>query len=152
VYGSWVGAISREAANGSVANAAVAGLLLRLGAGGVAPIVDALGLLGLAALAVRCRPSAQHLSSLALVGLLVFSPLAWVGYGLFLLPLFFERQWSVAVAVVAAAMLIPRLPAQQLSDGSIAMLLTVGSAYSWAWLGLLAQQVRSTLRGTPAPS
>jgi hypothetical protein len=152
VYGSWLGAISRDPANPQVANAAVAGLLVRIGAGGVAPIVEGLGLAGLAVLAWRCRPSARRVSSLALIGLLMFSPLAWVGYGLFLLPLFFERAWTPLLALAAALLLIPRLPAQQASDGSAVLLLSVGSAYSWSWLVLLGQQVRLVLRGTPARS
>ena len=109
-----------------------------------------LGLIGLAVLAWRSKASARRVSSLALIGLLLFSPLAWVGYGLFLLPLFFERKWSPLLALAAALLLIPRLPAQQVSASSVVLLLSVGSAYNWAWLVVLGQQVRLVLRGTPA--
>jgi len=161
VFVQWLAVVTQEGPNGTPANAAVAGLLARVGLPAAIPIVDILGVLGLVALTIKYRPGPRQLSSLALVGLLVFSPLAWVGYGLFLLPLFFERPWTPATAIAAALLLLPRPPLTEWSQQSPIL----ANAYMLAWLILLSQQVRgllapssqvtpkqARLHGTPAPS
>jgi hypothetical protein len=163
VFSQWLAAVSNEQPNGSVANAALAGLLARLGWSQLVLIVDAIGLVALAALTWQRRPSIQRASSLALIGGLVFAPLAWVGYGLFLLPLFFEEtDWTWLTLGAAALLLVPRLIAQDWASQSMVLLLTFGSAFTWAFVLLLVQQVRALgwqraavrmlPRGTPAPS
>ncbi len=166
VYVQWFAVVGREP-NGALAlNAALGGLLTRLGVDQLAVPLDIVGLLAIAAAVVRFRPTTPALvNGLALTAMLVFSPLAWVGYGLFLLPLFFERPWTVTYSVAAALLLVPRVLAQEWADASALLRLSIGSAYSWAFLLLLSQQVRALsapgaqaapeparLRGTPAPS
>jgi hypothetical protein len=161
VFGQWLAVISQEGANGTPANAALAGVLARVGWPAAIPVVDVLGVVGLVVLVLGRRPTPRDVSSLALIGLLVFSPLAWVGYGLFLLPLFFARPWTPMTTLAAALLLLPRLPLTELSVETPIL----AHAYSLAWLILLSQQVRgllarqaqapirqTSLRGTPAPS
>ncbi|HEY3061585.1 MAG TPA: glycosyltransferase family 87 protein [Chloroflexota bacterium] len=161
VFGQWLAVISQEGANGTPANAALAGVLARVGWPAAIPVVDVLGVVGLVVLVLGRRPTPRNVSSLALIGLLVFSPLAWVGYGLFLLPLFFARPWTPMTTLAAALLLLPRPP---LTEWSVETPI-LAHAYSLAWLILLSQQVQgllarqaqapirqTSLRGTPAPS
>jgi hypothetical protein len=141
-YGQWLAVATREQPNPQVGNAALAGLLARAGLPALALPLDVLGALAVSAMVYLRRP--RNVSSLALIALLVFSPLGWVGYGVFLLPLFFERQWTVLELLAAALLLIPRLVLQDAPA-------SVGSAYTLAWLLLLIQQLRFPL-GTRPPS
>jgi hypothetical protein len=144
VYAQWLEAIGLEQVNAQVANASVGGLLARIGAPPWLWFeVSAMGLVGLAAWAWRQRPSARNTSGMALVGLLLCSPLAWVGYSVFLLPLFASRRGFVPVGLSAALLCIPRLLLQEWADGSPLLRVTVGSAYTVAWMLLVVVWLRS---------
>jgi hypothetical protein len=85
----------------------------------------------------------MDVSSLALVAALLASPLGWIHYTLFLLPVLlhhWQRPWTWPVAV---ALTIP-VPLVLAQFGASAWLqLTVGSVYSWSLvlllLGLIAK-------------
>jgi len=125
-----------------VANASLAGMLVRDGVGQSVAVAIGAGLIGLlAAWAWRTRPSAGRTSGVALSGLLLGSPLAWVGYSLFLLPTFARSRATMALILAAALLCIPRLVLQDESNASSLVRYSLGAAYSLAWLILLGHEL-----------
>jgi hypothetical protein len=110
-------------------------------------------LLGASALwALAGRRSAMDVSAVALVVALLASPIAWVHYTLFLLPLLISRWRLEGVRLVAALLIVPvpfiisqfgRSPAEQA---------TVGSIYNWALVLLLLVLIGDELRRTGLPN
>ncbi|PWC28390.1 glycosyltransferase family 87 protein [Teichococcus aestuarii] len=135
VYQQWFAVLAAEG-NRAVflTNASLAGLLQRGGLGAFAAPAGALVLGALALWAWRCRPSLAQASALGLVGALLASPLAWVHYTLFLLPVFLLRPLNWALSLAAALLLIP-VPWVLAFMGSPAWVqATFGSIYGWAVL------------------
>jgi hypothetical protein len=150
VYAQWLAALRLEAANAAVANASLLGWLTREGAPTVAGIVAGGALLvGLAVWAWRCRPSVTATSGAALAGLLLASPLAWVGYTLFLLPIVARSRLTPLLVIACGLLCIPRLVLEGWADGSALVRVTVGAAYSVAWLILLVLALRSGCTAVP---
>jgi hypothetical protein len=150
VYAQWFSAVRLEGPNPQVGNAALSGLLSRLGAPGLTVPAAALGLALLAWWVWRRQPSVTTTSAAALVALLLFSPLAWVGYTVFLLPLLVVRRWTQALALAAALLFLPRRPLQELVDASPLVQLTLGSVYTLALI-LLLWSVLARWRSAHAP-
>lgn len=119
-------------------NGSFAGLAARVGLQFLGPILSGLLLIALAAWAFREKPSVLTVSGLALVAALLASPLGWIHYTLFLLPVMIchrGRLWSFAAA---AALTVP-VPYVLAQFGKPAwMQVTVGSVYGWALVLLLA--------------
>jgi hypothetical protein len=134
VYGQWLSALRLEGPNSQVSNAALSGLMTRFGAPQLALPIAALGLAALGWWVWTRRPNATDTNAIAVLGLLLCSPLAWVGYTMFLLPVFLGRRWSPSLALAAALLWLPRLPLQQLVDATPVLESTVGSVYSVAWI------------------
>lgn len=142
VYAEWFAAVRADAINPQVANASLAGLLTRLGAPPTVALAAAgIGLLALALWIWRRRPPAATTSALGLLGALLCSPLAWVGYGLFLLPIARGARTSWWLALGVALACLPRRPLQEWSDASALVRFTLGSAYTVAWAVLGANVV-----------
>jgi hypothetical protein len=138
VYAQWLAALRLEAANAAVANASVTGLLAREGAPAFAGLVAGGALLvGLAIWAWRRRPSVTATSGAALAGLLLASPLAWVGYTLFLLPIVARARPTPLLLIACGLLCIPRLVLEGWADASPLVRVSLGAAYSVAWLLLL---------------
>src|SRR5262249_61702414 len=136
-----------EQVTARVANAWAAGLLVRSGLD--QPVAVAIGASLIVLLAVwvwRTRPSAGTTSGVAMAVLLLGSPLAWVGYSLFLLPLVARMRTGLALILAAALLCIPRLVLQDESDASPLIRYTLGAAYTIAWLILLGSSVTSARR------
>jgi hypothetical protein len=127
-------------------NASILGLAMRADLATAGTIVSLLLLVGSAFWALVRRPSIQVTSTVALLLSVLASPIGWVNYALFLLPLFAWR-WSSPVVRIAAAMLMVRSPfiVSQTPDPGFRTL-TIGSTYNWALLLLLAMIVVEELR------
>lgn len=144
IYSQWFAALALESVNPQVANASLPGLAVRVGAPqwlGIA--AGGLSLLLLTRILLTRRPAPRATSGVALVGLLLASPIAWVGYSLFLLPAFMRLLPGASLALAAALLCIPRLPLQEWADASIIVRLTLGSAYTVAWLLLAFASVKA---------
>lgn len=139
VYGQWVEMLARNGAWGVfLTNASLPGLFQRVGLDGLGTAA-ALGLMAaLAAWALWRRPDPLRASAFGLLGSLLASPLAWVHYTLFLLPLFLRRRPTPPV-VAAAALLIVPVPVLlgRFMGAPDWVQATAGSAYAWALLLLL---------------
>ena len=143
VYAEWLSALRLEQVNTQVANASLAGLLVRDGAAPVVGLAAGVVLLiGVGIWVWRRRPSFGATSGLALVGLLLGSPLAWVGYSVFLLPMVARGRMNLALLVACCLLCLPRLVLQGWADESVWLSLSLGAAYSVAWLILLVQATR----------
>ena len=142
VYVQWLDGIRLEQVNPQVANASVPGMLVRLGASQLlAAVAAGLLLIGLGAYVWRRRPSAAHTSDVAVVGSLLASPLGWVGYSLFMLPLFARMRATPPIVVAAGVLCIPRLLLQGWTDSSPLLKATLGSVFTLAWIVVLAYAI-----------
>jgi hypothetical protein len=142
VYGQWLATLRLEGMNSQVANASLPGMLVRDGLPDAPSVLVGAALIGGVAVWIwRARPSITSCSGAALASLLLGSPLAWVGYSLFLLPSVARLGFGRAMLVAALLLCIPRLPLQGLSDASGVARITLGAAFSVAWLLILGREL-----------
>jgi biotin transporter BioY len=101
-------------------------------------ILGFLLLAGLAAWALWRRPDVLTVSAMALLASLLASPLGWIHYTLFLLPVIASRWHRPAMRVVALLLVVP-VPfiIDQLAKPAWIQL-TLGSVYGWALVLCLA--------------
>lgn len=139
VYGQWIELVLRDGNRAIfLTNASLSGLGHRLGLPMLGTALS-LGLLAaLAAWARRARPSPLHASALALAAAVLASPIAWVHYTLFLLPVFFALPLSPPLAVAAALLVVPVPLVLRFLDAPPWQQATIGSAYGWAAVLILA--------------
>ncbi|KEQ03824.1 glycosyltransferase family 87 protein [Pseudorhizobium pelagicum] len=138
IYLDWLSLVASDGDRAVfLTNASFAGIAARAGLPLLGTVLSALLLLSLAAWAVWRRPGTMDVSSFALVAALLASPLGWIHYTLFLLPVLlhhWQRPWTWPVAV---ALTIP-VPLVLAQFGASAWLqLTVGSVYGWSLVLLL---------------
>jgi hypothetical protein len=138
IYLDWLSLVASDGDRAVfLTNASLAGLAARAGLPLLGTALSALLLLALAAWAVWRRPGTMDVSSLALVAALLASPLGWIHYTLFLLPVLlhhWQRPWTWPVAV-ALTIPVPLVLAQ--FGASVWLQLTVGSVYGWSLVLLL---------------
>ena len=147
VYRQWFDAMGDDKGRPYfVTNAAITGLTMRADLPYVGPVVSLL-LLGAAALwAVWRRPSIPEMSSVALLLSVLASPIGWVNYALFLLPVFCWRWSSPVVRVVLAMLMVPvPIVISELPNRGFRTV-TLGSIYNWALLLLLGWIIVNELR------
>ena len=89
-------------------------------------------LMGLAAWALWRRPDVLTVSAMALLASILASPLGWIHYTLFLLPVIVMHRNRLAMRVVALLLIVP-VPfiIDQLGKPAWVQL-TIGSVYGWA--------------------
>jgi hypothetical protein len=152
VYRQWFEVIADDAGRALfLTNASLPGILARAGLKPLAAVAAFAVMAALGAWVLRRRSDALQASALGLIGALVSSPLAWVHYTLFLLPIFFflgpRNGWILAAALL---LLIPVPAVLELSDMSAPLQVTIGSVYGWAVLLCLAGTVAS-IKEKPQP-
>ncbi len=151
VYRQWFELIASDGDRAAfLTNASLTGLTARVGLPELGALLG-VALLGAVALwALRARPAATHASALALLLSLLASPIAWIHYTLFLLPLLASR-WHGPVFRLVALLLVVPVPFILDRFGQPALVqATTGSLYNWAlvlcFVALLMQERRA-----PAP-
>ncbi|MCJ8518798.1 hypothetical protein ABID21_001687 [Pseudorhizobium tarimense] len=146
IYLDWLALVASDGERAIfLTNASFAGLASRAGLPLLGTVLGAVLLLALAAWSFWRRPQPMDVSSFALLAALLASPLGWIHYTLFLLPVLFHhwrRPWTWPVAV---ALTIP-VPLVLADFGKPALTqLTSGSIYGWSLVlllvGLTAQQL-----------
>jgi hypothetical protein len=152
IYLDWLKLVASDGERAVfLTNASIAGLAARAGVPFLGPVLSALLLLLLAAWAFRYKPSVLDASGFALVAALLASPLGWIHYTLFLLPLLFayrDRTWAWVPALVLT---IP-VPYVLSQFGKPAVTqFTIGSVYGWALLLLLGGLVYREWRQRRGP-
>jgi hypothetical protein len=101
------------------------------------------------------RPAATDASAVGLLAALLASPIAWVHYTLFLLPMFLSRQLSLPLRVAALMLALPVKVALLGAHGHW-LLATVGSVFNYALLlasaGIVAQIMAGSRDTALAPA
>lgn len=147
IYRQWLELVLADGARaGFLTNASLPGLATRIGLPGLGLICSA-ALIGLAAWwARRRRPDAILASTAGILLSLVASPLAWVHYTLFLLPVLACRWGRLSTRLVTALLLVP-VPVVIAQFGAPPLAqATLGSVYNWALLWLACALVLEEAR------
>jgi hypothetical protein len=119
-------------------NGSFAGLAARAGIPALGLVLGFLLLAGLAVWALWRRPNVLTVSALALLASVLASPLGWIHYTLFLLPVI-VRHWHQPTMRIVALLLIVPVPFIIDQLGKPAWIqLTIGSVYGWALVLCLA--------------
>jgi hypothetical protein len=140
VYADWAAVVAGEGARAAFpTNASLMGFVVRAGLPREAGLAIGVALLlGCAAWARRRRPGIVATGSVALTAAILASPIAWVHYLLFLLPVFVAHGGSWAVRAAAALLLVPVPMVLGALGGSTATALGLGSLHGWAAVLLFA--------------
>ncbi len=138
IYPQWIELIMNDDPSRIlwVTNMSVVAYASRLGLPWLGKAVAVGILLGLAWWAWRNRPGARDAGLVALIASLLASPVAWIHYGLFLLPPLFATAWTRAMVAGALLLATPRIVADGLFYGPTWMEITLGSLYIWGLLAL----------------
>jgi hypothetical protein len=139
VYKQWAEVISKHPTHLDFpSNASFAALAQRFGVPEFSLISGMVLLLAFAVWVWRFRPGLLHTSSLGLLGALLASPLGWVHYTLFLLPIFVWAQPSRSLVIAALLLMLPvSLIINTFMNAPSWQQCTFGSAYTWALILLL---------------
>ncbi|MBA3638265.1 MAG: DUF2029 domain-containing protein [Acidobacteriota bacterium] len=149
IYRQWVDLVASDTGRAAfLTNASIPGLALRLDAGLAGIVLSIVLLTTLALWAVRQRPAPLQASALGILGGIAASPIAWVHYTLFLLPVFFSRRWTPPITAAAALLIVPVHVVLQFLDAPLWQQVTAGSIYNWAVVlcltGLGLREARET--------
>jgi hypothetical protein len=133
VYRQWFELIASDRDRAAfLTNASLAGLTARIGSPTVGLVLGLALLAASAVWALRWRPSAARAGAIGLVLSLLASPIAWIHYTLFLLPVLFTH-WHVRGMRLVALLLIVPVPFIIDQFGKPAWIqATSGSVYNWA--------------------
>lgn len=153
VYAGWFALLAEQGERAVfLTNASLAGLLRRAGFGRVGDLLGFALLAGLALWALRRRPSVELAGAVGLFGGVVASPIAWIHYTLFLLPVYFWAPRAPLLRLSGALLLVPVPFLLNRIESPPAFVLTVGSVYAWAvLLGLAGLLVAARERAAAAP-
>ncbi|WP_134500018.1 glycosyltransferase family 87 protein [Microvirga pakistanensis] len=139
VYRQWFELIASDKERAFfLTNTSLAGFAARAGMPLIGVIASLALLGGLAAWAFWRRPNAMAVSALGLVASLLASPLGWVHYTLFLLPVFLSHWHKPAMRIVTLLLIVPvPMIIDQFTKPAWNQL-TFGSVYGWAMVLCLA--------------
>ena len=88
----------------------------------------------------------EYVSALGILAAILASPVAWVGYSMLLLPIFFSlKRWNVMVVLSAAVLTFPFGILLKLWQDSFLYFVIFGWFYGWGLLSLLVGVVRNTI-------
>ena len=146
IYTQWVELVLSDRGRAEfLTNASLTGLASRFGAT-TAGLVLSAGLLAFSVVwAWRRRPDFRHTSALGILCGILASPIAWVHYTLFLLPVFFCGRMTGARLAAATLMLVPVPVLIGYLDAPLWQQLTIGSTYNWAALLTLVSVSGATM-------
>jgi hypothetical protein len=139
VYRQWFELVAADGDRALfLTNGSFAGLAARAGIPSFGLVLGFLLLMGLAAWAWWRRPDVLTVSAMALLASILASPLGWIHYTLFLLPVI-AMHWNRMLMRVVALLLIVPVPfiIDQLGKPAWTQL-TIGSVYGWALVLCLA--------------
>lgn len=153
VYRQWFELIATDTERAFfLTNASLSGLAARAGVPSFGLVLSVL-LLGASALwALAGRRSMIEVSAMALVIALLASPIAWVHYTLFLLPVLISRWRLEGVRLVTALLIVPVPFVIGRFGRSAWEQSTMGSVYNWALVLLLFVLIGEELRRSGLPS
>ena len=157
IYRQWLTMLAGDGERAAfLTNASLRGLTQRAGSAAAGSFLS-LALLGALALWARLRrPTALEASAAGVIGAILASPIAWIHYTLFLLPLFFAARLTWPLAAAAALFVIPVDAILRLLEAPAWVQATAGSAYNWGVLlclaGVFLTAAYSASPGRPRPA
>ena len=90
----------------------------------------------------KTRPTMTKINALGIIVSLLISPIAWTGYTLLALPIFFENQkWSWKLYLAAILFAVPFVFPLQLFQTSFINFIVFGWFYGWGLLALLYDEL-----------
>jgi hypothetical protein len=147
IYVRWAAVIlADESRTAFLTNASIPGLAQRLGFAPLGIVCSLLIVAAIAWWAYRRRPSVMEASAIGILGGIAASPIAWVHYTLFLLPVFFRLRTSAPLLPAALLLVIPVAVVLRFLDAPMWQQATIGSSYNWAVVVLLAVLARRESR------
>ncbi|MBX4891771.1 glycosyltransferase family 87 protein [Rhizobium bangladeshense] len=153
IYVDWLRLVATDGERAVfLTNASFAGLAARAGVPAAGTVIAALLLLGLAGWAFFRHPPVIVVSGFALLASLLASPLGWIHYTLFLLPVLlhhWQRPWAwlaAAALVIPVPVILGYFGAPRLNQ------LTAGSIYAWALVLMLIGLITAELKQQAAPT
>jgi hypothetical protein len=155
VYRQWLELVASDRDRATfLTNASLTGLFARLDLRSLG-VATSVGLLGAAAIwAWWRRPEAMRASAVGILVGLLASPLAWIHYTLFLLPVLASRWHRLSLRLVAALLLVPVPFIIDRFGAPASVQATTGSLYNWALILcltiILAEEMKVPSR-TPKP-
>lgn len=150
VYYAWIELVLSDQGRAAfLTNTSLPGLVQRLGMPGAASIAGLAVVLGLTVRTATSKPNVLDTSALGIVGGIAASPIAWVHYTLFLLPVFTRRRWTPLTLAAAALLVVPVPWVLQTLTAPAWVQLTLGSVYSWAVLVYLIELGRGMASPQP---
>jgi hypothetical protein len=139
VYRQWFELIASDKERAFfLTNTSFAGFAARAGMPLLGVITSLALLASLAGWALWRRPNAMAASALSLVASLLASPLGWVHYTLFLLPVFLNYWHRPAMRIAALLLVVPVPYVIDQFTKPAWIQLTIGSVYGWAMVLCLA--------------
>lgn len=142
IYAQWLAVLVTNAWIAYPPNGSLFGLAARLGLPALGTIFSVALLAALVVWVWRTRPGLAGISSLALVASLLASPIAWVGYTLVLLPIFFSRAWTYPSTIAAVLWMVPESVIVANYGASPWRFVLFGFLYNLALLLVLASLLR----------
>jgi hypothetical protein len=135
VYHQWLTLVANDGDRAFfLTNASLSGFTARAGMNQAGLVLSIGLLLALAAWAFWKRPGIMKVSSAALVASVFASPLGWVHYTLFLLPMMLHHRTQPLTWAAAALLVIPVSAVLGYFGRPLIEQLTYGSVYGWAVL------------------
>jgi hypothetical protein len=139
VYRQWFELVASDRERAFfLTNGSFAGLAARAGVPVLGLILSLALLAGLALWAFWRRPDVLIASAMALIAALLASPLGWIHYTLFLLPVLLMHWHRPAMRIVALLLIIPVPFVIDQFTKAAWIQLTIGSVYGWALVLCLA--------------
>ena len=133
IYGQWADVIlADESRTAFLTNASIQGFAARLGVPIVGMLAAAAILTTVAVWSFRGKPAPLDASALGIVAGIAASPIAWVHYTLFLLPVFFGWHGRAALLPAAMLLVVPVALVLRYLDAPLWQQVTIGSVYNWA--------------------
>jgi hypothetical protein len=149
VYVQWIQLILQDnpARIAFFSNVSLFGIAYRANAGWTALPLSLIILSVIAFLTWRRKPPLLETSAMGIATSLLISPLAWMHYCLFLVPIFIYRPQTIAMKIGLALLAFPFILVSWSSLESISLKLTIGSIYNLAVLLIFIETGRQALCG-----
>jgi hypothetical protein len=97
----------------------------------------------------RYRPPPLDALTLALIAVVLFGPVSWAGYTLFLLPFLFSREWDRLTLISIAGLSVPFCIMRAIGLGNDWLNTLVAPLYAWAVVLLLVRLLRDYIVWEP---
>jgi len=153
IYRQWLELLASDQERAFfLTNVSLTGLASRAGLPALGLVLSALLLAASALWALRWRPRVTSAGAIGIVVSLLASPIAWIHYTLFLLPVIL-RRWDLNGIRLVALLLIVPVPFVIAQFGRPAWTqFTIGSLYNWAMILCLVVLAADEVRRRQAPA